>query len=205
MAFYVKFLFAIITSFRLIPHIIFWFLSKNKDVITLEVKDTWERYELNIIYDIKYNINPFFKWVYLMTHFKCFRNLFYYRIGNIHYIFSFLCQKEKTLFLDSKAIIGERLFLQHSFSTILNPERMGKGCMIYQQVTIGATNEGRPIIGDNVSIYAGAIIIGRIKIGNDVIIGANSLVNKDVPDNCTVVGVPAFIVKKDGIRIDKDA
>lgn len=52
-----------------------------------------------------------------------------------------------------------------------------------------------PTIGDNVVVYAGAKIIGGVHIGNNVIIGANAVVTKDVPDNCVVAGVPARIIK----------
>lgn len=52
-----------------------------------------------------------------------------------------------------------------------------------------------PSIGDNVEINAGAVIVGSVHIGNYVRIGANAVVIQDVPDNCTVVGVPAKVVK----------
>ena len=72
---------------------------------------------------------------------------------------------------------------------------LGKNCTIYQNVTIGAkTRElaklGKkhfPTIGDNVTIYAGACVIGGIKVGNNVTIGANTVVVKDIPDNAIVV------------------
>lgn len=60
-----------------------------------------------------------------------------------------------------------------------------------------------PMIGDNVVIASGAKILGDVHIGNNVIIGANAVVVKDVPDNCTVVGVPAYIIKKNGIKINE--
>ena len=53
-----------------------------------------------------------------------------------------------------------------------------------------------PTIGDNVTIYAGACVIGGIKIGNNVVIGANAVVTKDIPDNSVVVGNPAKTIKK---------
>ena len=68
-----------------------------------------------------------------------------------------------------------------------------------QLVTLG--NDGkmqRPIIGDDVKIFTGATVFGGITIGNHVTIGAGAVVSKNVPDNCTVVGNPAYIVKKDG-------
>ena len=60
-----------------------------------------------------------------------------------------------------------------------------------------------PIIGDNVEICAGARILGPVRIGNNVIIGANAVVVKDVPDNCIVAGVPAHIIKEDMTAEDR--
>ena len=78
---------------------------------------------------------------------------------------------------------------------------IGNDCTIYHGVTLGGTGKDKikrhPDIGNNVMIGCGAKILGPIKIGNDVKIGANAVVLKDVPDNCTLVGVPAIIVKKD--------
>lgn len=77
---------------------------------------------------------------------------------------------------------------------------IGENCTIFQQVTIGQDENGNaPIIGDNCYIGTGAKIIGNITIGNNVKIGANAVVVKDVPSNCTVVGVPGKIIKKEKI------
>ncbi|MFL6463660.1 MAG: serine O-acetyltransferase, partial [Bryobacteraceae bacterium] len=57
-----------------------------------------------------------------------------------------------------------------------------------------------PIIGDHVTIYAGAKVLGPIRIGHHVTIGANAVVVKSVPDHCVVAGVPAQIIRRDGIR-----
>lgn len=88
----------------------------------------------------------------------------------------------------------------HGFSTIINAKSIGNNCTIYQQVTIGNWN-GTPKIGNNVTIFPGAKVIGNITVGDNVKIGANAVVSKNVPENCTVVGVPAFIVKRNGIRV----
>ena len=80
----------------------------------------------------------------------------------------------------------------HSASTI------GNNCVIGLQVTIGGGNSrypGVPIIGNNVHINKGAIVFGGITIGDNVEIGANAVVNKPVPDNAIVAGVPAKILR----------
>jgi len=74
--------------------------------------------------------------------------------------------------------------------------KIGRNCQIHQRVTIAEDNRESAIIGDNCFIGAGAVIIGGVTIGNNVKIGANSVVTKDIPDNCTVVGAPARIVNK---------
>ena len=71
---------------------------------------------------------------------------------------------------------------------------MGDNCLIYQNVTIGEVNRKAPVIGDNCLIGAGAVLIGDIKIGSFVKIGAGAVVNTDIPDHCTVVSQPVRIL-----------
>lgn len=74
---------------------------------------------------------------------------------------------------------------------------IGEGTIIYQHVTLGGyKGQYGPTIGKNCIIGAGAIVLGEVKIGDNVKIGANAVVLKDIPDNCTVVGVPGIIVKQ---------
>lgn len=74
---------------------------------------------------------------------------------------------------------------------------IGNNVHIYHQVTLGRWDEEKlPVIGDNVVIGSGAKIIGNVKIGNNAKIGANAVVLKDVPPDCTAVGVPARIIQK---------
>ncbi len=81
---------------------------------------------------------------------------------------------------------------------------IGRNCNISQGVTIGPTKRGSrrgsPIIGDNVFIGPGALVIGGIHIGNNVAIGGNAVVNKDIPDNAVVVGNPGVIVSFEGSK-----
>ena len=76
--------------------------------------------------------------------------------------------------------------------------KIGKNVSIGQQVTIGGGNNhypGVPTIGDNVMIHKGAIVFGGITVGNNAEIGANAVVNKPVPENAVVVGVPGKVIR----------
>jgi serine O-acetyltransferase len=98
------------------------------------------------------------------------------------------------------ATIGRRLTIEHHGCIVIHgAAQIGDDCMIRQEVTIGNTGSadplGAPKIGNRVQIGAGAKLLGRIVIGNDVIIGANAVVVRDVPDNAVVGGVPARVLK----------
>ena len=73
---------------------------------------------------------------------------------------------------------------------------IGKDCWIYQNVTIGEVNGKAPVIGDGCFIGAGAIIVGDIRIGNNVKIGAGAVVSTDVAEGCTVVSLPPRVIEK---------
>lgn len=87
--------------------------------------------------------------------------------------------------------IGGGFSLQHGFSTIIAAKEIGANCRIFQQVTVGFNGDKAPVIGDNVWITAGAIVIGDIHIGNGACIGAGSVVTHDVAEGAVVAGVPA--------------
>lgn len=96
------------------------------------------------------------------------------------------------------AVFAEPPVLPHLLNGIVvsHKAKIGKNCTIHQQVTIGEARGGAPVIGDNVFIGAGAKIMGKITIGDHVKIGANAVIVRDVPSNCTVVGVPGVVVKR---------
>jgi serine O-acetyltransferase len=90
--------------------------------------------------------------------------------------------------------IGGGLLIPHPNGIVINPgAKIGVNCLIFQQVTIGASRRGLPTIGGHVDIGAGAKIIGPITIGNHVIIGANAVVVFDVPDGGVVMAPAAQI------------
>jgi serine O-acetyltransferase len=162
---------------RCFPHLIVFLLHKNKKVIVSDVERWLSKLEKN--YPVPIGL------IYLLSFRKEFRNLFYFRVGNIKFFLNIFCPRVESLIISESQSIGEGLYICHGFATGITSRSIGKNCTIFQQVTIGNT-DGYPTICDNVTIYAGAIIIGNVKIGNNSIIGANSTIYKDVPDNCTV-------------------
>ena len=104
------------------------------------------------------------------------------------------------------ARIGPGFFIDHGMGVVIGETtEIGENGTIYQGVTLGGTGIARgkrhPTLGDNVVVGAGAKILGNIKIGNNVKVGAGSVVVHSVPDHCTVVGVPAEIVRKEGKKV----
>jgi serine O-acetyltransferase len=146
----------------------------------------------------------------LLAKYHEFRNLYYYRVahdgiaGEIATMIARLFFKPMpTLYLTSPEI-GAGFFIQHGYATACSAQRIGKNCSINQCASVGWTDRSRPpIIGDNVHIKNGAKILGPITIGDNVTIGANAVVVKNVPSDCVVVGVPARIVRRNGVRVDE--
>ena len=105
--------------------------------------------------------------------------------------------------------IGEgTIFAYQALGVVLHKRVvLGKYCRIQQNVTIGGTSgkEEVPVLGNNVQVGAGAMVLGPVYIGNNAIIGANAVVLKDVPENAVVVGVPAKVIRyreeNDGMSI----
>lgn len=90
--------------------------------------------------------------------------------------------------------LGGGLLLPHPNGIVIAPKaKVGINCLIFQQVTLGSRGEGAPVVGDHVDIGAGAKILGFITLGDNVKVGANSVVIKDVPANKTAVGIPAKV------------
>lgn len=132
---------------------------------------------------------------YLLGSCPEFRSVFYKRVGVLRLLSSWWLRRKNTLEITTNDI-GGGLIIQHGFSTIISAERIGTNCKIYQQVTIGFDHDLRaPVIGDNVEVCCGAKVIGGITVGDNVLIGANAVVVKDVPSNSVVAGVPARIIR----------
>lgn len=108
------------------------------------------------------------------------------------------------------AEIGSGFFIDHGSGVIIGETTIiGDDVTIYQGVTLGGTGKDKgkrhPTIGNNVLIGAGAKLLGPITIGDNTRVGAGSVVLKDVPENCTVVGVPGRIVKRHDRYIPRES
>lgn len=175
----------IINSVRCSPHLLLLYIHKNRKLIQADTL-RW----LDVIkkdYSIPVGL------IYLLTFFKEFRNLFYNRIGSFSHLLNLFCPKLSTLRIITKNI-GEGLFISHGMATSISAVSIGRNCWIGHQVSIGYQN-GFPKILNNVTIYAGAVIMGSVTIGNNSVIGANATVFQDIPDNCTVYPSPPVIMK----------
>jgi serine O-acetyltransferase len=105
--------------------------------------------------------------------------------------------------ISDRTRIGPGFYIGHFGGIVVNTDaRIGRNCNLSHGVTIGQSNRGNrlgcPVIGDNVFIGPGAMIFGSVHIGNNVAIGANSVVVDDVCENALVVGSPARIVNHNG-------
>jgi serine O-acetyltransferase len=100
--------------------------------------------------------------------------------------------------IDPHMKFGSDFMLPHPNGVVIHEDAViGNNCMVMQQVTIGMTAEGKaPTIGNDVYIGAGAKILGNVRVGDGVRIGAQAVVLSDVPAHCTVVGIPARIIRR---------
>ena len=163
---------------RVLPHIICYALNKQKQMIIN--KDIMARPQ----YRNQLKEKNFLTWELCSTLIDEaeFRNLFYMRIGAPRHLLNILLPKISSMRLSPH--IGEGFCPIHSYSTIINgAAKIGNNCTIYHCVTIAVEKTGVPVIGDDVTIGAGAIIMGGIKVGNHVDIGAGAIVIDDVPDH----------------------
>lgn len=107
--------------------------------------------------------------------------------------------------IPSSAFIGHSFYIGHFGGIILNADAIiGTNCNIAQGVTIGVSGQGEkrgvPVVGDNVFIGVNSVLVGKINVGNNVVIGACSLLNSSLEDNTVALGVPAVVVSEKGSK-----
>lgn len=107
------------------------------------------------------------------------------------------------------ARIGRGFFIDHGTGVVIGETaEIGDYCVLFHGVTLGGTghhlDKRHPTLGNNVMIGANATLLGPINVGDNVKIGATTvIINRDVPPNCTVVGAPGRIVKRDGMHTNE--
>lgn len=105
------------------------------------------------------------------------------------------------------AEIGRGVFIDHGAGVVIGETaEVGDGCTIYQGVTLGGTGKDKgkrhPTLGKNVLVGSGAKILGPFTVGDGAKIAANAVVLEPIPENCTAVGVPARVVRRDGKKTE---
>lgn len=140
-------------------------------------------------------------WSHRIAH-ACYNRKWYSLARTISQISRFFTGIE----IHPGAQIGERLFIDHGMGVVIGETCIiGDDVVIYQGVTLGGTGKEKgkrhPTIGNNVVIGSGAKVLGSFTVGSNSSIGSNAVVLKEVPENCTVVGNPGRIVKRNGEKV----
>jgi serine O-acetyltransferase len=174
-----------------LPHLLFYLVSKQKHIIDEDL-EAWSKYRPGLI-----GKSLTSKLASLLINQKEFRTQYYLRIGKARVFLRMLLPDIRCYSFEG-CEVGGGWVLMHGFGVVLNGgAKIGKNCTMYQGVTIGTIDlKTFPVIGDDVIIGAGAKILGNVKVGSHVKIGAGAIVVNDVTDNCTVVGPKAHVIQR---------
>ena len=158
-----------------------------------------------ITYERSFNFFRFLK--YFCTKHQVRYMYFFRKKSNVFVRFFLLRFKEKYGLEIYSKNIGKGLYIGHAFNITINKDAIiGENCNIHKGVTIGAENrgsrKGSPVIGNRVWIGVNSTIVGKINVGNNVLIAPNSYVNCDIPSNSIVFGNPCII--KNNINATKN-
>lgn len=172
-----------------LPHVILFLFSSNKNLI---IEDIYARQNARSGF-----LNHCYYLSLRLLQSSCFRTLFYFRTHSFFSkILRFFYPKHPSFTIDIHTQIGGGLQLAHPYATILNAKSIGKNVYVNHLVTLGEKNGKSPVIGNNVQLHAGCIVIGNVTVGDNAIIGAGAVVVKDVPANSVAVGNPARILDR---------
>lgn len=158
------------------------------------------RYDLFLDIDrlhLKITRNRYIKLLWFIHNDGFFRELFYYRIGAIRALpISWIRPSANHFHIAKSMPMKGGAYFPHPYATYVHARSIGANFSCRNCTTIGKTDKGNPIIGNNVTVGANCVIIGNITIGDNVVIGAGSVVNKSIPSNCIIAGVPAKVIRQ---------
>ena len=171
-----------------LPHLIAYLMLGKKHLIDADIV----RLEKQVNFSLPNSLAV----LYFLHNSSYYRTVFYHRIGPVlSLLIGWWRPRNKYFIIPDSMTIGGGILFAHPYATILNAESIGENFSCIHCTTLGKKDGKRPIIGDNVSLGANVTIIGGVHIGDNVVVGAGSIVVKDVPDNCVVAGNPAKIIK----------
>jgi serine O-acetyltransferase len=145
-------------------------------------------------------------WIYRIAHTLGTR----FHVPLIPRVLSALARLVTGVEIHPGACIGRRFFIDHGTGVVIGETaEIGDDCVMFHNVTLGGTGKHlgkrHPTLEDDVFVGTGATLLGPIHVGSHVKIGAGTFIHmRDVPANATVVGAPARIVRRDGVRVDAE-
>lgn len=201
-----KKIFFLLFGWLTFPHVFFYKATKNRQIIDKDIV-RWvqcSKQECQFGGGKSLILNL----IWLLLFVREFRNVFYLRMGKKKHLLRYLPPLSTLYIRTSSENFGAGTYIQHGFATIITAESIGENCWINQQVTIGYNDSkkygyGRPVIGNNVRVSAGAKVCGKIRVGDNSTIGVNAVVVKDVPANSIVVPSPMMLIKEEGNKVYK--
>lgn len=139
---------------------------------------------------------------------RAYRKAHWFYEHNMKFIARYLSQRarHKTgIEIHPGATIGKGLFIDHGMGVVIGETTIiGDNCTLYQGVTLGGTGKDHgkrhPTLGSNVMVGSGAKVLGPFRVGDNARVAAGAVVLDEVPDNATAVGVPARVVRLNGVR-----
>jgi serine O-acetyltransferase len=193
-----------VSTVRLLPHIALALYGREKELVWSDLDRYADLYETQTPI---YTFERAALFIRMMTFYPEYRNVFYFRHKVIGLFLAFLCPPVPSLRLYTINKCGPGLCVHHGFGTTVTAREIGANFTIRQLVSVGFVNNSIdcPTIGDNVTIGAGARVLGAVTLGDDVVVGANSVVIADVPSGVTVMGVPARIIAPNSPRSHRSA
>lgn len=178
------------TSPRLVPALVTLRLHRSREVVLADLQ-RWKRVRHLDESDER-------AFVRLMTFQPEFRSQFYWRVGHLGRVLNVFAPGLKSLhLLMPSANVGPGLYIQHGDGSYIGCRSIGRNAWINQEVTLGYTNDTDcPTLGDDVSIYAGAKVLGAVHVGDRSIVTANALVLGDVPADSTAMTRSPLIIRR---------